>query len=190
MKKTLFTICLTLFVYSLTTSAQPRRAEKKQDTKTEQQKSVARTAAPNSFQAKYEGGMFGFSKSEEGSLKFEDANERIVFYGKDQKEKFSIPYKSLLVVLPQSRSVRSTTGTVVSAIPLPGAGLAGLLRSKRRYLVIQFNDPSVDVKGTVNFKLANKELLGSVIQTLGEKAQMTQRGDAYYRPKAVPKTGE
>jgi len=190
MKKVTISICLVIFAVALNVFAQSRPAEKKQDIKNEQQKSVARTPAPNSFQAKYEGGMFGFSKSEEGSLKFEDANERIVFYGKDQKEKFSIPYKSMLVVLPQSRSVRSTTGRVVSAIPLPGAGLAGLMRSKRRYLVIQFNDPSVDVRGTVNFKLANKELLGSVIQTLGEKANMTQRGDAYYRPKNVTKTGE
>ncbi len=190
MKKIIFTLCLALFAFSLTTLAQSHAVEKKQDTKNEQQKSVARTPAPDSFQAKYEGGMFGFGKSEVGTLKFEDANERIVFYGKDRKEKFSIPYKSMLVVFPQSRSVRSTTGTIVSAIPLPGAGLAGLMRSKRRYLVIQFNDLNVDVKGTVNFKLANKELLGSVIQTLGEKANMTQRGDAYYRPKASSKTGE
>jgi len=35
----------------------------------------------------------------------------------------------------------------------------------------------------VNFKVDNKELLDSVIQTLGQKAQMQQRGDAYYRPR-------
>ncbi len=96
---------------------------------------------------------------------------------------FSIPYKSMLVVYPQSRSVRSTTGTVVSAIPLPGAGLAGLIREKRRYLVINYDDPDVDAKGVVNFKLGNKELLNAVINTLGKKAELTQRGGAYYRPK-------
>jgi hypothetical protein len=187
MKKTLLTFCLTLFAFSLTTFAQPRPADKKQDTKTEQ-KTVARTPAPNSFEAKYEGGMFGFSKREKGTLKFEDANERIVFYGKDQKEKFSIPYKSMIVVYPNSKSQRSTTGRVVGAIPLPGAGIAGLfMREKLRYLIINFEDPQVNAKGTVNFKLANKELLTSVIQTLGDKAQMTQRGDAYYRPKDTSK---
>ena len=43
----------------------------------------------------------------------------------------------------------------------------------------------LDVKGLVNFKIADKELLDSVIQTLAEKAKLQQRGDAYYRPKAV-----
>ena len=188
MKKALIFIVVSLFAFAVTVSAQPRPTEKKQDTKAEQ-KTVARmTPAPNSFEAKYEGGMFGYSKREKGTLKFEDANERIVFYGKGQKEKFSIPYKSMLVINPNSKSQRSTTGRVVGAIPLPGAGIAGLfMREKLRYLIINFNDPQVDAKGMVNFKLANKELLGSVIQTLGEKAQMIQRGDAYYRPKDTSK---
>ena len=146
-----------------------------------------RVAAPASFQAKYEGGMFGFTDREMGMLKFDDDNQRLVFYGKDKKEQFGIPYKALLVISPQSRSVTSTAGTVVSHIPLPGAGLAGLIKEKRRYLVVQFSDPDVDARGVVNFKLDNKELLESVIQTLGEKAKLTQRGDAYYRPR-VPRT--
>ncbi|MCA1625497.1 MAG: hypothetical protein LC768_17550 [Acidobacteria bacterium] len=187
MKKVLSLIAISLFAFTATGSAQPLATEKKQDTKTGQ-KIVARTQAPNSFEAKYEGGMFGYSKREKGTLKFEDANERIVFYGKDQKEKFSIPYKAIVVIYPNSRSQRSTTGTIVSAIPLPGAGIAGLfIREKLRYLIINFHDPQVNASGTANFKLANKELLGSVIQTLGEKAQMTQRGDAYYRPKDTSK---
>lgn len=139
-----------------------------------------------SFEAKYEGGLFGFADKESGTLKFDDQNERLVFFGKDQKELFGIPYESLLVVSPQSNSVTSTTGNVVSHIPLPGAGLASLIKEKRRYLVLQFNDPDADVRGVVNFKLENKELLDSVVDTLGKKAEMTQRGDSYYRPR--PKT--
>jgi len=190
MKKVTISICLVFFTFALNVFAQSRPAEKKQDSKTVQ-KTIARTPAPNSFEAKYEGGMLGYGKREKGTLKFEDANERIVFYGKDQKEKFSIPYKSMLVIYPNAKSQRSTTGRVVGAIPLPGAGIAGLfMREKLRYLIINFNDPQVDAKGTVNFKLANKELLGSVIQTLGEKAQMTQRGDAYYRPKDTSKNDQ
>ncbi len=181
MKKTMF-LSFLVFSFSVLANAQTRPAEKKTEPKSEQT-SMPKTSAPASFQAKYEGGMFGFDKRETGTLKFDDINERLVFFGKSQKEMFSIPYKSMLVVYPQSRSVRSTTGTVVSAIPLPGAGLAGLIREKRRYLVINYDDPDVDAKGVVNFKLGNKELLNAVINTLGKKAELTQRGGAYYRPK-------
>ena len=89
---------------------------------------------PTSFNAKYEGGIFGFDKKETGTLKFDDMNERIVFYGEDQKEKFSIPYKSMLVVFPQSKSVRSTTGTIVSAIPLTRRRFSRINSEKNRYL--------------------------------------------------------
>jgi hypothetical protein len=181
MRKIFYLFVFGLFVCAATVAAQVRQMEKS-SAKTETQTSP-KTPAPNSFTAKYEGGIFGFDKKETGTLKFDDINERIVFLGKDQKEKFSIPYKSMLVVYPQSKSVRSTTGTVISAIPLPGAGLAGLMRAKKRYLVINYDDPDVDAKGIANFKLENKELLASVIDTLGKKAEMSPRGDAFYRPK-------
>ncbi len=130
--------------------------------------------------------MFGYREKEVGTLRFDDDNERLVFFGKDQKEKFHIPYKSVLVIYPNSKSVTSTTGTVVRHIPLPGAGLAGLLREKRRYLVLHFDDPDVEAaKGMLNFKLENKELLESVLHSLAGKAKLTQRGDAYYRPKKI-----
>lgn len=184
MKKLLFLLCLSLIAgVSASTFAQPRPIEKNQPAKTVPTASVAIVRAPASFAVKYEGGMFGYDKKEEGTFKFDDLNERIVFHGKDGKEKFAIPYASMLVVSAQSKSVRSATGTAISVIPLPGAGLAGLIREKRRYLAINFDDPDVDAKGIVNFKLANKELLASVIQTLGEKAKLLQRGDAYIRPK-------
>lgn len=177
MKNLFFLLVLSMFACVSFVAAQPRPVEK---TSTP---AAQRKEAPASFEAKYEGGMFGYNDSEKGMLKFDDTNERIVFYGVDQKEKFSIPYEAMLVIYPQSQSVRTTTGTVISAIPLPGAGLAGLMREKRRYLVVQFDDPDVDVKGVVNFKLEDKELLDSVLHTLGKKAKLTERGDAYFRPK-------
>ncbi|HLM59975.1 MAG TPA: hypothetical protein VK308_04175 [Pyrinomonadaceae bacterium] len=182
MKKLLFSLILSLFACASFASAQPRQIE---NTST---KSAVKTAAPVSFAAKYEGGMFGFADKETGTLKLDDANERLVFFSKEGKELFAMPYETLSLIYPQSQSVRSTTGTVVSAIPLPGAGLAGLIREKRRYLVVHFNDTEVDARGIVNFKLNNKELLDSLIQTLGEKAKLTQRGDAFYRPKKTPAT--
>ena len=139
--------------------------------------------APASFTAKYEGGVFGFDKKEEGTLKFDDENERLVFYGEDGKEKFGIPYDALLIVSPSEKSVTSTAGNVIKYIPLPGAGLAGLIKEKKRYLVVQFDDQDVEAKGTTSFKLDNKDLLESAVHALGNKAKMRQRGEAYIRVK-------
>jgi len=142
--------------------------------------------APESFAAKYEGGMFGYSDKFEGTLHFDDVNERLAF--KTAKgEIFSIPYDSLLVVYPQSQTVSTTAGSVISAIPVPGAGLAGFIREKRRYLILQINDPDTDIRAAVNFKLESKELLDSVVAALGAKAKLTQRGDAFFRPKPKQK---
>lgn len=177
MNKIIFAAVLTL-CFSAVAFSQPRPVDQ----------SGSRTSAkpaPESFPAKYEGGMLGYSTKEAGTLRFDDANSRLVFFGKAGKEVFPIPYDVLLAIYPQSQSVTSTTGNVVSHIPLPGAGLAGFIKEKRQYLIVQYDDPNVDVRGTINFKLDNKELLDSVLQTLAEKANLKQRGDAYYRPKPV-----
>jgi hypothetical protein len=68
---------------------------------------------------------------------------------------------------------------------LPGAGLAGFIKEKRLYLVIQIQDPDADVKGVVNFKLDNRELLDSVLVAIAQKAKLEQRGDAYYKPRSA-----
>ena len=170
-----------LLLSAAAVSAQPRPAEA-----SSKSPAVAANPAPPSVQAKYEGGMFGYTQKEAGTLKFDDANERLVFLGKDQKEKFHIPYDAILVIYPQSKSVTSTTGNVVRHIPLPGAGLAGLLKEKRRYLILHFEDPDVEAaKGLLSFKLEDKALLDSVIQSLAGEAKLTQRGDAYYRPRKI-----
>lgn len=172
-------VLLSLFIVgAFTATAQPRPAEKPTTTP------APKKIAPESFGAKYEGGFFGLNDKEEGTLKFDSTNSRFVFFGKDGKEKFGIPYHSVLMIYPQSKSVQSTGGAVASHIPLPGAGLFGLIREKRRYLVLHFDDPDIEnARGVINFKIENKDLLDAVIQTLGEKAKLTQRGDAYYRPK-------
>ena len=180
MKSIIWSVCAA-FLLAAGVNAQPRPVDRPSTP------APVRAAAPATFEAKYEGGMFGFNQRELGMLKLDDENQRLVFFGKNKKESFAIPYKSLLVISPSSKSVTSTTGQVVRNIPLPGAALGGLIREKRRYLVVQFDDPDVDAKGVINFKLENKALLESVIQTLGQKANLTQRGDAYYRPR-VPRS--
>ncbi len=179
--KRIYFLIIALFLCASGAFAQPRPV----DASSKPATAAAVKPAPASFEAKYEGGMFGYNSKEVGMLKFDDDNQRLVFFGKDQKEKFSIPYKSVQVIYPQSKSVTSTTGQVVRNIPLPGAFLGGLIKEKRRFLVMHFDDPDVEARGLVNFKLENKELLDSVILSLAGKANLTQRGDAYYRPKPI-----
>ncbi|HEY8559106.1 MAG TPA: hypothetical protein VIL74_01790 [Pyrinomonadaceae bacterium] len=178
MKKFLFFLALSFCSCASFVAAQPRPVE----TTKPAPKQVA--PAPASFTAKYEGGMYGFSKKEEGTLKFDDDNSRLVFYGKDQREVFGIPYRSILIVSPEAKSVQSTTGKVVSVLPYGGL-LGGLIKEKRRYLVINFDDPDVEAKGVVNFKIEDQPLLDSVIAALGTKAELKARGDGYIRPKVV-----
>lgn len=177
MKKVLFFLAISLFAFAGIASAQPRPIEKPTPAPTPVR------PAPASFAAKYEGGMFGFSKKEEGTLKFEDENSRLVFFGKDGKEKFGVPYKAMLIVSPQSQSVQSTAGKVIGAVLSNIVG--GFIKEKRRYLVINFDDPDVEAKGVVNFRIDDRELLDSVIAALGAKAELKQRGDAYIRLKVV-----
>ena len=177
MRRTVF-----LFILLLSASAvafsQPRPAEKSANPEVK--------PAPASVPAKYEGGLFGYRDKVEGTLKFDDANLRLVFFNKENQEIFALPFDSLNVVYPSSESTTSTTGKVISNAPLPGAGLASLFKEKRRYLVLSFDDPDADVTGTISFRIDDKDLLASVIYSLGTKAKLSQRGDSYYRPRAKP----
>lgn len=137
--------------------------------------------APDIFAAKYEGVVFGYNNPEKGNLKFDDENQRLIFYGKDGKEKFSLPYEAMMAIYPSSESVTSSAGNVIKHVPLPGAGLAELIKEKRRYMVIQFEDADLGANGTVNFRIEDKAVLAAVIPALGKKAQMVPRGEAYYR---------
>lgn len=184
MKKIAFFVAFTFLCFAGAAFAQPKMVDKKYE------KSPA-VIAPVSFEAKYEGGMFGFSRKEEGTLKFDDANFRLVFFSKENKERFAIPYKSIIVIYPNSESVQSTGGKVVQHVPLPGAGIAGMfMKDKKRYMVVNFDDPDVNAKGLINFKIGSREMLEKVIDTLGNKAEMQQRGDAYYRPNRQQNTGQ
>ena len=94
---------IAILALSAFVSAQPRAVDKSSNP-------ADVKPAPASFNAKYEGGVFGFEKKEEGVLRFDDANERLVFFGEDKKEKFGIPYDAFLIVSTSEKSVTSTTG--------------------------------------------------------------------------------
>ena len=91
MKKLLFAI-FALFCFSAMMYAQPRPVDK---TAAKPSK-----ALPESFKARYDGGIFGSTGKEKGYFKFDDTNERVVFYREDNRELFTIPYASLLVIYP------------------------------------------------------------------------------------------
>ncbi len=75
MKKILSLFVFCLFVCAASVSAQPRPMDKKPEPN-----STPRTSVPAFYNAKYEGGMFGFGDSEKGTLRFDDTNERLVFF--------------------------------------------------------------------------------------------------------------
>lgn len=176
MKKILFSLALLVFSFAAA-YAQPRMIEKKIV------KPDPAVYANVTYKAQYEGGMFGFTQREQGVLKFDDANFRVVFMDKNNKERFSIPYSAINTLIPNQSALQSTSGKVVGAIPLPGTGLlGGMMKEKKKYLVVNFDDTEVNARGLINFKLDNQEAVTAAIQTLGEKAEMQPRGDSYYRP--------
>lgn len=174
MKKLLFVI-VALFGLSALVYAQPRPADKTA--------APATTNAPASYKVRYEGGIFGTSQRETGTIKIDEENERVVYYRKDGTEMFTIPFSAMLVIYPDSKKHVSTQGDVISRLPVPGAAMAGLWNSDSKLLIIRYNDEDVNAEGNANFKFANKTILMTFINALGTKAKMKQKGDAYYKAK-------
>lgn len=172
--KKVFLLLLVVFSLSLVVTAQPRPVEKP---------NTVDPNTPDSFEVRYEGGVFGMSGKEKGTLKFDEANERVVFYRADKKEMFGIAYDSMLTIYPDSKESVPQAGKVISALPLPGAGLANLMSKDTKYAIMSFEDTEIGQRPTVSFRFENKKELLAFINKLGVKSKMTQRGDAYYRPK-------
>lgn len=178
---------LTLAAASVSASAQRQKSVQTQPT-TAQPNTPKPPPAPASVKAKYEGGMVGYKKAD-GTLNFDDVNNRLVFRDKQGREVFPLAYNALLMAWPDTKSRTSTPGRVVSMAAPYGLGLAGLLmRSKSRYLVLRYQDPDTGTEGMTSFKIGDKALLASVLDTLADKAGLAQRGDAYVRRKDASTT--
>jgi len=139
--------------------------------------------APQSMKAKYEGGIFGYNKTMEGTLQFDDTNQRLLFRNKQQKEQFFIPYLAVNAAFGDTQKRRPGAASVAQHIPIFGAGLLGLIKTKVRYLTVQFNDPDTHVSGVTSFRLDNKDLVDSVVFALANKSGLTPRGEIYVRKK-------
>lgn len=166
-------ITLVIFLFATIAFAQPRPADKA---------TGVPGNAPTSYEARYEGGLFGASKKETGTLTFDDPNERVVF-NREGKEMFSIPYAALIMVFPDSKDSVPQAGKVISHIPLPGASLANLWNKSTKYANMTFEDPDIQANGTASFRFKDKDKLQMFINSLGAKAKMKQRGDAFYKPR-------
>lgn len=143
--------------------------------------------APQTFKAKYEGGITGYLKKQDGTLTFDDPNSRLLFRNKQNKEVLFIPYKAIVAAYPDTQSRRPTAAKVAGAIPVPyGINMAAwLVRKKYRYLTLNFEDPDTNVAGLTSFKVENKQILESVLYTLANKAELTARGEGFVRKKAT-----
>src|SRR5829696_7568000 len=146
-----------------------------------QAKTPAPAPAPKSVKAKYEGGVFGYTKTMEGTLIFDDENKRLLFKDKKPPKEISIPYDAITSAFADTQKRRPTAATVASHIPVIYSLPAHFIKTKVRYLTLQYSDPDSKVTGITSFKLENKQLLESVLRTLAEKADMTMRGDIYVK---------
>jgi hypothetical protein len=138
--------------------------------------------APPTVNAKYEGGVFGHNKKMEGTLNFDEANQRLVFRDAQHREIVSIPYNALTGAYGDTHAVRPSAATVASNIPYIGLP-ASLIKTKVRYLTLQYSDPDSKVAGVTSFRLENKDILDSVLNTVAGKAGMIKRGDVFVKKK-------
>jgi hypothetical protein len=141
--------------------------------------------APPTVKAKYEGGVFGHNSTMEGTLTFDDNGDRLVFKNKQQKEVFFIPYSAVTSAFADTQKRQPAAATVASSVPLIYALPAKFIKTKVRYLTLNFNDLDTHVSGITSFRMENKEILASVLQTLAEKTGMVARGEVYIKKRPI-----
>lgn len=153
------------------------------DTQPSSTQTPAGKPAPKTVKAKYEGGVFGYRKTMEGTLSFDDDNNRLIFKDKKPPKEISIPYGSITSAFADSRKVQPAAATVASNVPSIYSLPARFIKHKVRYLTLQYSDPDSNVSGITSFKIDDKEVLQSVLVALAEKTNMTLRGDVYVKRK-------
>ncbi len=136
--------------------------------------------APQTVRTKYEGGVFGYNRKMDGTLTFDDDNNRLLFRNERGQEVFSIPYQAIMAAFADTQSRRPTAATVIgnaSIYTLP----ALFIRRNYRYLTLQYRDPDTNAEGTTSFRMQNKEILEAVLRRLAGQAGLTARGEVYVR---------
>ncbi len=181
--KTIYSLIVLVTLTSAVYAQRPRSIEPD----TQQKPAVA--AAPSTVKAKYEGGIFGYTKTMEGTLTFDDENSQLVFKDKKTPKQLHIPYAAVTSAFADTQKRQPGAASVASQVPLIYTLPARFIKTKVRYLTLQFSDPDSKQNGVTSFKLENKEILESVLVTLAEKTGMTLRGDIYVKKKEVSQVG-
>lgn len=160
----------------------PRAVDSNSDDATK----AAPPPAPQTVKAKYEGGVFGYRKKQDGFLVFDDSNNRLLFKDKTQKDVLFIPYAAITQAFGDTQARNPKAASVISSIPAPYGVTwpARFIKKKYQYLTMQFYDDESHVGGVTSFKLANKALVDSVVNTLANKAGLIPRGDIFVRDRA------
>ncbi len=172
-------LLLTLVTVAAVCAQRPRPVDK--TTPTDASKATP-APAPQNMKAKYEGGIFGYSKTMDGTLSFDDTNQRLLFR-KDQKELFFIPYNAVTSAFADTQKRQPKAATILSSVPLIYSLPAHFIKTKVRYLTLQYSDPDTHVGGITSFRLDNKELVESAVFTLANKAGLIPRGEIYVKKK-------
>lgn len=180
--KSIILMLLLLVAATTVVGQRPRSAEQTPENKPKS------APAPTSVKAKYEGGVFGYRKTMEGMLTFDDANRRLLFKDRKSPKELHIPYDAIASAFADTQKRRPAAATVVSHIPTLFTWPAHFVKTKVRYLTIQYNDPDTRLNGITSFKLQNKEVLASVLTALADKTGMTLRGDIYVKKQETDPT--
>ena len=178
--KTISTLLLLGVLLTGVFAQRPRSMESEPAAKTQTPKPKP---APKTLKAKYEGGVFGYTKTMEGTLTFDDANNRLLFKDKKPPKELSIPYESITSAFSDTQKRQPAAATVAGQVPSIYSLPARFIKHKVRYLTLQYNDPDSRVSGITSFKLENKEILESALVTLADRAGLTLRGDIYVKKK-------
>ncbi len=178
--RTIFTLLLLGAMLTGAFAQRPRTMEP------DQTRMSTPAAAPKTVKAKYEGGVFGYTKTMEGTLTFDDDNNRLLFKDKKPPKEISIPYEAITSAFADTQKRQPAAATVASHIPTIYSLPARFIKTKVRYLTLQYSDPDSKVSGITSFKLENKDILESVLYTLAQKAEMMQRGDVYVKKREDP----
>ena len=180
--KTISTLLLLAVLFAGAFAQRPRSMDPEPAAQTQKPKPAP---APKTLKAKYEGGVFGYNKTMEGTLTFDDENNRLLFKDKKPPKEITIPYDAITSAFADTQKRRPAAATVASHIPLYGIGIPAMfIKTKVRYLTLQYYDPDSKVSGITSFKLENRQILESALATLADKAGMTMRGDIYVKKKA------
>jgi hypothetical protein len=121
----------------------------------------------------------------EGMLMLDDGNNQLLFKDKKTSKQIHIPYGAVTSAFADTQKRQPKAATVASSVPLIYGLPAHFIKTKVRYLTIQYSDPDTQQSGITSFKLENKDILNSVLVSLAEKTGMTQRGDIYVKKRDV-----